>query len=172
MRHLFHWLLRPSVKCTYCGRGMKHHLPALAYMAPDYWQEEFKGKAGHSLKSDFCTINNETFFVRTVLRIPIVDSDETLEWGVWVSLSETNFKRYDKVFGTKGELDEEPYFGWLSNQLDGYPDCLEIKTRVHLQGGGRRPLLELDHDNPHLLCQEQHHGITLQRAHEIIEATR
>ena len=121
------------------------------------------------LDTDFCIIDNEAYFVRTVLRIPIIDSKEHLEWGVWVSLSEKNFKRYRRVYGKDEELKEKPYFGWLSNQLGDYQDCLEIKTSVHLQGGGMRPLLELDHANAHPLCQEQHNGIALKRAHQIIK---
>ncbi len=121
------------------------------------------------LDTDFCTINNEVFFIRTVLRIPIIDSKQPFEWGIWVSLSEKNLKRYKKVYGTDKELEEEPYFGWFSNDIKLYPECLGIKTRVHLQGGGLRPLLELDHENPHPLCQEQHNGITLKRAHAIIK---
>ena len=141
----------------------------MAFAAPGYWQDDFAGRPGYMLDSDFCVINNEAYFARTVLRIPIINSKESFEWGVWVSLSEQSFKRYQKVYGTKAELDEKPYFGWLSNQLQGYPDCLEIKTQVHLQGGSMRPLLELDHANPHPLCQEQHDGISLEKAHQRIK---
>jgi len=169
MKRLIAKLARRNTRCTCCGQKVDNHLPAIAFSAPDYWQEDFVSKPGCMLDSDFCIVDSEAYFVRTVLRIPIINSKEHFEWGVWVSLSEKNFKRYQKVYGTKAELDEKSYFGWLSNQIKSYPDCLEIKTQVHLQGGGVRPLLELDHINMHPLCQEQHNGITLERAHQIVK---
>jgi hypothetical protein len=162
-------LRRQKPHCACCGQEIGNHLPALTFEAPVQWQDDYAGKPGALLDTDFCVINNEAFFIRTVLRIPILDSKESLEWGVWVSLSEENFERYKQVYGTDEELDEEPYFGWFCNEIHIYPKCLGIKTLVHLQGGGQRPVIELDHENPHPLCQEQHNGITLKRAHEIIK---
>ena len=98
-------------------------------------------------------------------------TSERFKWGVWVSLSETNFMRYREIFGTEQELSEKPYFGWLSSKLSGYPDTSEsVKTDVYLQGGGMRPKIVLDHSNPFLLCQEQHNGISLHRIREILKA--
>ena len=105
-----------------------------------------------------------------MIEIPVLDNDETFNWGVWVSLRKENFKRYFEVYGTQDELKEKPYFGWLSNEIPIYPKTLNIKTHVHLQGTTLRPKIELDHSNDHPLCQEQHTGISMARVHEIIEA--
>ncbi|MBL8159995.1 DUF2199 domain-containing protein [Candidatus Saccharibacteria bacterium] len=155
--------------CSHCGQLIQGQLPALAFAAPAAWNDNDEHKYGYSLGSDFCTIDNQYFFIRVVLRIPIIDSEDSLEWGVWVSLSEKNFKRYGKVYGTDAELEEEPYFGWLANELPTYPDCSRIETYAHLRGGGLRPMLELNHDNLHPLCQDQHNGVSLGRAHELAQ---
>ena len=168
MNNPFNKSSKKTIVCVCCGKEIKDHLPALTFNTPDYWIDDFSDKPNHFLDTDFCNVNNVAFFTRTVLKIPIIDTEEFLEWGIWVSLSKKSFNSYRKVYGTKMELAEEPYFGWISNQIKGYPDCLKIKTLVHLQGGGLRPLLELDHKNMHPLCQEQHTGITMERAHELV----
>lgn len=159
---------KESQICSCCGQAIASELPALAFGSPAYWDESFVNQPGNHLTTDFCQINDEAFFVRCVLRIPIMSSDQVLEWGVWVSVSEANFQKYQKVFGTRKERKEEPYFGWLSNELPGYKNCLSIKTNIHLQGGGMRPLVELDHEDNHSLCQHQHGGITMKQAHQYI----
>ncbi|MFZ1249396.1 MAG: DUF2199 domain-containing protein [Candidatus Saccharimonadales bacterium] len=158
------------IVCGCCGKPLEGNLPALTYAMPAYWDDDVAQLPNSELGSDFCCIEGKSYFIRAVLQIPIIDSDQTLDWGVWVSLSETNAKRYSKVYGTPAELEEPIYFGWFSNILPDYPNTLNLKANVHLQGGNCRPLIELQHENDHPLCQEQHLGITLERAHEIIRS--
>ena len=65
-------------------------------------------------------------------------------------------------------LFEEPYFGWLSTSIPGYPDTLNLKTHVHTRAIGIRPFIELEPTN-HPLAIEQREGITLQRVEGIKE---
>ena len=61
-----------------------------------------------------------------------------------------------------------PTFGWLSNELPGYPvPTLGLKTMVHQQGRGLRPIVEVEHTD-HPLAIEQHHGITVARVRELV----
>jgi hypothetical protein len=77
-----------------CSQGDKIHegLPAIAFEAPSHYNsltpEERATRA--KLGSDFCVIDDDAFYVRAVLEIPIIGQSETLEWGVWGSLSETS----------------------------------------------------------------------------------
>ena len=158
--------------CSYCGKRHAGLPMDFAFNAPYYWTDELaeKDPENNFLNPDVCVIGGRDFFVRGVIEIPVVDKDETFNWGVWVSLSKENFKRYLLVYGTPDELKEKPYFGWLSNEIPIYPKTLNIKTHVHLQGNTLRPKIELDHSNDHPLCQEQHTGISMARVHEIIDA--
>lgn len=172
---LFHRRNQPGQagQCSHCGAELKDHCRDLAFNEPAYWQ--FSDDPENQLDSDFCVMNLEDgrhYFVRGLLQIPIQGTDEVFGWGVWVSLSEKNFHRYQKVYGTRRELKEEPYFGWLSNELPGYADCLGLKTNVCLQGGHMRPHIVLDHEDPHPLCQDQHVGYTLDRVEALIKASR
>ena len=67
------------------------------------------------------------------------------DWGVWVSLSRDSFTRALSLWTTAGREREQPYFGWLSTELPLYqPSTLSLKTRVHTQAVGQRPLVELE----------------------------
>ena len=112
-----------------------------AFNAPYYWTDELaeKDPENNFINTDMCVISGRDFFVRGVIEIPVLDNDETFNWGVWVSLSKENFKRYFEVYGTQDELREKPYFGWLSNEIPIYPKTLNIKTHVRLQGNTLRP---------------------------------
>ena len=97
-----------------------------------------------------------------------VDGPGPFVWGVWVSLSEKNFRRYLDLWDDDRCADEPPYFGWFCSRLPGYPDTLHLKTHVHTREVGRQPRVELE-PTDHPLAVEQRQGITLARVQEIAE---
>jgi hypothetical protein len=123
----------------------------------------------HFLSDDFCIFENEHYFVRCVLELPLLGGNgEFFAFGVWTSLSERNFALYAKSFSSdQGALG--PWFGWFSNRLNGYPDTLNLKCHVHPRDDGRRPSIELE-PTDHLLAREQRDGITFDRLLEIYDA--
>jgi hypothetical protein len=74
------------------------------------------------------------------------------------------------LWTTPGREGEPPSFGWLSTELPLYQtSTLELKTHVHMQRVGQRPLVEVE-PTDHPLDVEQRTGITLARVQEIAEA--
>ncbi|GLZ32408.1 hypothetical protein Lesp02_45960 [Lentzea sp. NBRC 105346] len=137
--------------------------------APAYWRDEYEGLPGYVLGEEQCVINDEHFFVRGRIVLPVLDSDTDFEWGVWVSLSETNYDRMGEVWHDPDRVNEPPYFGWLSTELLVYePSTLNLKTNLHTQEVGVRPTVELE-PTDHPLAVEQRQGITLQRIQAITE---
>ena len=120
------------------------------------------------LGSDQCIIDNDHFFVRGLVEIPVVDDDGPFAWGVWVSLSKASFDRTSELWNKPSRVDEPPYFGWLSNSLPGYPETLNLKTAVYSRAVGVRTLIELE-QTAHPLAVEQQRGITAERIREIAE---
>ena len=155
--------------CTCCGR-QETGLPAIAYGSPDiYFGSSDEDKEQRfSLTSDQCIMDDEFYFVRCVLQIPILGTDETLEWGVWSSLSEQSFDAYQDYYDCDPPDDLPPFFGWLSTALSGYPDTTSLKCDVHLRGDNQRPLIELQ-ENDHPLSIDQRNGISVERALELAE---
>src|SRR5690606_31593800 len=88
-------------------------------------------------------------------------------WGVWVSLSESNFFIWQENYEVPHRSHIGPFFGWLCTELPVYPNTLNLKTMVHLQDNGIRPRIELE-PSEHPLSREQHEGISIDRALEIV----
>jgi hypothetical protein len=101
-----------------------------------------------------------------------LDSDQDFEWGVWVSVSEPNFKRISEIWEDEGREEEPAIFGWLSSMLPIYtPTTLGLKTMLHTQPVGLRPLIDLE-PTDHPLATEQRAGIDLRHVQEIAEHVR
>lgn len=62
------------------------HAPLSYYEVP----AEDREKRCH-LGTDDCVIDDEFFFVRGCLEIPVIGEVEPFSWGVWVSLSEASY---------------------------------------------------------------------------------
>lgn len=151
--------------CTCCGE-MHQGAPSFAYNAPIHYREDAPNT---ELNTDFCIIDKEHFFVRTILEIPIHEYHEPFTWGVWGSLSRESFSHYMKIF--EEPVREEEYFAWFSNLLPYYPDSLNLKTTVHTQPAGFRPWLELE-PSDHPLSVDQRNGISWEKAIEIAQIAK
>lgn len=156
--------------CSCCGA---HHaeLPMnYSAEAPAVWDPAFADADDCLLSSDQCVVHAQHYFVKGMIEIPIIDSDEVFSWGVWVSLSRENFSRSADLWDTLGRETEKPYFGWMTTDLPVYsPTTLNLKTHVHTRPVGERPYVELE-PTEHPLAVEQRTGITMDRVREIAES--
>lgn len=155
--------------CSCCGE--RHEGLPFGYgaPAPAYWTDEMAGAPRHGLSDEQCVIDGEHFFLRARLLLPVRDAEEDFDWGVWVSLSKDNYLRAEEMWTNPERVNEPPYFGWLSTVLPVYePPTLNLKTMVHSQPVGQRPIVELE-PTDHPLAVEQRTGITLARVQEIAE---
>lgn len=156
--------------CNRCGEEHEGLPLDWAFDNPAYWD----GGQGPDdrLTDDLCTWTDDdgelNFFIRGVLHIPIRDSDETLRYGVWSSLSRASFDRVVELWDDAARVHEAPYFGWLSNSLPGYPETLNLPVDVVTAALDLRPAIVL-HENDHPLVVEQREGITLERVRDIAE---
>ncbi len=121
-----------------------------------------------SLGTDDCVIDEEYFFIRGCIDIPVHGEIEPFSWGVWVSLSKENFIMWAKHFEVKERAHIGPFFGWLSSDIWLYPQTLNLKASVHIRDNGIRPYIELE-PTDHPLALEQKNGITTHRMEEIYE---
>ncbi|MFE6895187.1 DUF2199 domain-containing protein [Streptomyces sp. NPDC057694] len=156
--------------CSCCG---DHHaeLPiGYSTTAPDVWDPSFESDPDSMLSSDQCVIKGQHFFIRGLIEIPVIGSQDVFSWGVWVSLSRANFARALEVWDMESREGEKPYFGWLSTELALYPESTtNLKTNAHTRPIGKRPFIELE-PTDHPLAVEQRTGITQDRVREIAMA--
>lgn len=155
-------------RCATCGDW--HEGPIdLGFEAPYYWYTvpEHERNTRAELTDDWCSIDGTDFFVRGVLLVPIVNTDEWFGFGLWMSVSETNHRRYIETFDSNDQSRLGAFVGWMSSQITGYPDMLRLKVRAELQDGRQRPHLILE-PTGHPLAIEQREGITSKRVGEIL----
>jgi hypothetical protein len=154
-----------TYKCTCCGE-IHDDLPDLSFDRPSYASDvpDYEFEKRVKLNEDLCVVDDEFYFIRGVIKIPIHDYEQDLGFGVWVSQKKENYETYLENYDTP---DIGPFFGWLSNEFkfSGEP-TLRLKTMVHFQGDGQRPLIELDESN-HPLSLAQRNGISLNKAWKI-----
>lgn len=158
-----------SFICSRCGDT--HDIPlSFAFEAPIYWYGIPEGERSHRamLDEELCSIDNQYFFIKGRICLPVHESSDPFEWVVWVSLSEASFQRAVATWEQPGRESEPPFFGWLSCEIPCYPATLNLKTNVHTRPLGERPTVELEPTN-HPLALEQRSGISLARVREIAE---
>ncbi|PQO43237.1 DUF2199 domain-containing protein [Blastopirellula marina] len=163
--------MTPGFYCQTCG-AFHEELPMdYGAQAPHLYYDlpEAERATRCELTDELCVIDDEFFFLRGCLEIPILDADRPLVWGVWVSLSRDNFARTAELWETPGREAEPPMFGWLMTSLPLYPNTLSLKTHVHTRPIGERPTIELE-PTDHPLAVEQREGISLARVEEIAAA--
>lgn len=136
---------------------------------PFYSIPEAEREVRCDLTTDICMIDQQEFYVRGCLEIPVIDGPEPFVWGVWISLSIQSFRRMAELWESPERENEPPYFGWLCTSLPLYPTTLNLKTHVHSRPVGQRPFVELE-PTDHPLAVEQRNGITMDRVRAIAAA--
>jgi len=134
---------------------------------PDYyWQvPEDEVDKRIELTPDTCVIDDEDFFIRGVIEIPVLNYPETFGFGVWVSQKRENFYTYLDNYDS---AEIGPFFGWLSNRINYYEEeTLSLKTKAHFRRGDLRPSIEVE-PTEHQLSLDQRNGIALEKAWEIV----
>ena len=117
--------------------------------------------------SDQCIIDQQWFFIRGCLEIPVLGSDECFLWGLWASVREEVFDEISGCWEMAGrEKKCGPYKGRLNNSLAMYPETLNLKLAIVMQPVGTRPLFKIE-EADHPLAIEQQSGIPCARAREL-----
>jgi hypothetical protein len=152
-------------QCRHC-HDVHEGLPSIAFDAPCYYHLLSKAEqtARTTLTSDLCSVDEEEFFVRAVLEIPVIGYTERLVWGVWGSLSRASFERYSSTFGGHDQGKLEPMFSWFASRLPDYPETLSLRCRMVPRNDRLRPVIEFAPDQEHALIADAESGISLERA--------
>lgn len=156
--------------CNACGQHHSHLPMEFGANAPTIYNSipDAEREARCELTDDLCVIDDEFFFIRGCLELPVVDNDAPFTWGVWASLSMESMQRCYEIWDQEGRETEPPLFGWLSTSLPLYPETMSLKTHVHTRPLGQRPFIELE-PTDHPLSLEQRGGITMDQVREIAE---
>jgi hypothetical protein len=157
-----------SFVCSHCG---KEHLGLPFSFAADFpdryanlSKEERDTRA--IIGTDQCVVDQEQFYIRGCVELPICNSGDVFLWGVWAQVKE---EIYDLISDHWEFVGREriigPFKGRLANSLSIYPETISLRLGIKIQPVGTRPLLLME-EMDHPLTIEQKNGLTLQKAEE------
>ncbi|MEW7292863.1 DUF2199 domain-containing protein [Aquimarina sp. 2304DJ70-9] len=157
-------------KCECCGTEYDDMPLCFGSEFPDYYYSipPDERKSRIEIEKSLCVVDEEHFFHRGRLTIPILDYPEDLYFDIWASISRENFEKRMDDWNNPQRIENEPYFGWLQNQIPTYKNTLNIKSRAIEQNVDSIVEIEIGEEN-HQLTFDQENGITLEKAKKIVQ---
>jgi hypothetical protein len=119
-----------------------------------------------ALTTDWCVIDEQRFYIRGILIVPVTDTADEFGWGLWARIGKPAFQRYYELYSADGAA-EPPFRGHLCGEHRGYEGLDGLEVNVQLRSATERPAFTMLRCG-HLLYKEQQRGITLHRVHEIL----
>ena len=156
-------------KCNICNEEHGEVPLCFGSVAPCYAmvpQDEWIARV--QLTADHCIVDEEHFFARGHIEIPILGHPEPFAFSVWSSLSEASFEHMSDRWDAPDRQTDPPYFGWLCSSLPLYPSTLSLRLSVQSRSPGLIPVFYLE-PSDHPLALEQKQGITIARWHQIAQ---
>lgn len=156
-----------SWKCATCG--LEHADIPLRFGHEAPWralvpETEFELRV--VLSRDQCMVDEEHFFIRGHIEIPVHDYPAPLVFSAWSSLSVRSFDHMSERWEAPDRASDPPYFGWLCSPIVFYPSTIHLKLSVQSRSPGFVPLFTVERTQ-HPLALDQHNGISIERWHQI-----
>jgi hypothetical protein len=159
----------PAYRCPCCGEEYAAIPLCFGGGGPDFLysipSDEYQARV--RLETSLCVIDNEHFFHRGRITIPILGHPEDLVFNVWTTIKAENFQLRIDNWRNPERAATGPYFGWLQTLVPSYGDTLNIKAMAFENGLDEIPRIEVFEEN-HPLTLDQKQGITFQKALSII----
>jgi hypothetical protein len=156
-----------AFECRDCGE-FHVGMPSFGWNWPSQYLgiPEAEREQRVDLGPDHCVIDDEWFFVRGCLDIPVRGHPDPLSWGAWVSLSRDDFATYAELHDAVDRVPGARFVGWLCTAIPGYPDTQAMPAAINVRPWPTRPFIELK-PTDHPLAVEQRDGIAPERVQEI-----
>lgn len=161
--------------CEECGEthtdlSFSFALPALI---TGWSQEELENRVHFNdrPKTDLIVVDDKHFFIRCILEIPIRKSEECMTFGVWQTLSEENFFKYQSAYFSDDRANTET-FSWHTPRISEYlwedENChlISLGSTLLWRAPPLRPLVFIN-ECDHPLYEDQKNGISQKKALKI-----
>lgn len=126
--------------CGCCGQTFEDWPPDVSFVRPDVvWKmdpDQRKDRVWES--SDLCALDDNTFFIRGVLYLPLREHDDKWGIGLWAQVSQEDFERYMRLYNEDG-VDEAPFEGSIANRMPAFGGLIGEKVQVRMGNAAQRP---------------------------------
>jgi hypothetical protein len=152
--------------CSVCGEFHAERMLDIRMSLPDaiYVLSDDEREQRASVGDDFAILDDERFFVRGLLEIPIPELDGYFGYGVWTEVAAGDFRELVDHWTDPDQTD--PVDAVLANELAPYVATTGLAARLEPVSAERLPSVELA-DSEHPLVAEQRRGITVTRSDEL-----
>ena len=159
-----------SFTCSCCGKVYDEMPLCFGTEYPYYYFSipEDEREQRIELTESLCVIDENHFFHRGRLEIPIKHYHENLIFNVWTTISKENFELRNRIWNDGNRADHGPYFGWLETAILAYGNTINIKTMAYEGEAGSIPAIEVFEED-HPLTLDQQNGITFEQAKEKVQ---
>jgi hypothetical protein len=149
--------------CSVCGRYHDERMLDIRADLPDaIFRVADRGRAW--IADDFAVLDDEHFYVRGLLEVPIPELDDRFAYGAWLEVVRADFTELMGRWRDESQFD--PVHGYLANELEPYRATLGLGATLRPTTPDKLPLIELD-EGQHELVREQRTGITVGRSDEL-----
>lgn len=157
--------------CTNCGAEHDLDEIEITFGKPDPYFDipEDQRSARCWISPDACAIDEQRFFLRGLLPIPVQGREYPYSWGAWAEVSEDSFTRILELWDDEAQSEEPPFEGTLATNILPYPDTLGLPLFIRLEGPDSVPSFEIL-DKAHPIGVEQREGVDTVRVVELIHA--
>lgn len=115
--------------------------------------------------SELCIIEDERFFIRALLPLPVESREEAYCIGLWVEVKRSTFERVYDIWDAEEKVSEPPFTVHIANEVPIAPGSLGHEAELRLCSPGTRPNVWLK-PSAHQLYIEQVKGIDVHRVSE------
>ncbi len=117
------------------------------------------------LSEDLCAVDDERFFIRGCLDLPVRGYSDVLTIGVWVEVEKNDMLEYQELLDVEERDIYGPYPGKLSAPIPTYESSEGIKVELSINNGIRPSVLVVGETHP--LYNEQKLGLPIERLQSI-----
>ncbi len=161
-------------RCSTCGE--LHEDVPLSFAAdyPDiYANMSPQDRAERTIiGSDQCVIDEEQFYIRGCMELPVHDSEEVFLWGLWALVWKEDYWEIAESWEERGREEKRgPFKGRLANSLKQHysPDTFNLKITVKIQPVGARPLFMVE-EIDHPLAIAQRNGMSRNEVNALVSS--
>jgi hypothetical protein len=160
--------------CALCGENHEGPLLDIRLSLPDavFALSESERASKARVADDWCLLADDErtrYFVRGLLQIPVDELQDRFAYGVWVELTESDYRRVGELWDDPRGFEAAPFAGVLANELEPYPRTSGLPVTLGLRDLDVLPEVVVA-EPTHRLAAEQRLGVSAARAEALAHA--
>ena len=159
--------------CSVCGEYHDEQLLDIRAGLPDpvFELDDTERDARADVGDDWCVLDDERFFVRGLVELPVPALRDQFRFGAWVEVARDDFAKLGRLWHDPGGLRHPPFAATLANELRPYAGTAGLPVLLRLEDVERLPSIEVL-DGEHPLGRDQRDGVDEPAVHRLAATVR